>query len=316
MEKKRLIIIDSNSLVYRAYYALPPLTTQRGELINGVYGFLLVFFKAIREFQPEFIVACFDFPAPTFRHKEFKEYKAKRPPIPEDLASQIPKLKEILSAFNVPVLEKEGFEADDLIGTITKKIPKLEKIILSGDLDLLQLVDSQTRVCSLKKGMKETILYDESRVREKYQGLNPSQLTDFKALRGDPSDNIPGAAGIGVKTAIRLLSEFTSLENLYKEIEENSENAQKIKPKLREVLLKNKEQAFLSKRLVQIARDLPLNFEIKKHPWGKYDREKAIGILKELEFESLISRLPQPRSSDDQKKMGQKERVKENLKLL
>jgi len=293
--EKRLIVIDSNSIIHRAYHALPPLTTKKGELVNAVYGFLLVFLKVIREFQPDYIAATFDFPAPTFRHKKYKEYKAKRPPAPEELYLQIPKVKEILKGFSVPIFEKEGFEADDIIGTISHLAPKkqilpgIETIILSGDLDALQLVDSHTKVYALRKGVKDTILYDENLVKEKYQGLTPEQILDFKALRGDPSDNIPGVTGIGEKTALKLIKEFGSLENLYKEL---SDNTKKLKPKLKELLLKYKEQAFLSKELAEIKTNIPINFNLKKCRWGEYDKEKVTQFLKNLEFYSLIERLP------------------------
>ena len=299
-KKKRLIIIDSNSIIHRAYHALPPLTTKKGELVNAVYGFLLVFFKAIREFQPDFVVACFDSPGLTFRHKKFREYKAKRPPMPADIAEQIPKVKEVLKAFNVPIFEKEGFEADDLIGTISRLAPKkqvlpeIETIILSGDLDLLQLVNPQTKVSVLRKGTKEVVLYDEKQVQEKFQGLTPKQLLDFKALKGDPSDNIPGITGIGEKTAIELLLSFDNLENLYQEIEENSEKAKGLKLKLKERLLKYKEQALLSKSLAKIKKDAPIDFNFKKCRWREYNKEKVIKILKGFEFYSLINRLPEP----------------------
>jgi DNA polymerase-1 len=296
--KKCLIIIDSNSLIHRAYHALPPLTTKKGELVNAVYGFLLVFFKAIREFQPDFAAATFDFPAPTFRHKKFKEYKAKRPPAPKELYQQIPKVKEVLKGLNVPVFEKEGFEADDLIGTIARLapkkqiVPKIETIILSGDLDTLQLVDTQTKVYVLRKGVKDVILYDKKMVGEKFQGLKPEQILDFKALRGDPSDNIPGVTGIGEKTAIKLLLEFGGLENLYKEIEENAEKAKELRTKLKDTLLKYKDQAFLSKTLARVEINVPIDFDLKKCQWKEYDREKITKILKNLEFHSLIERLP------------------------
>ena len=312
-EKKRLIVIDSNSIIHRAYHALPPLTTKRGELINAIYGFLLVFLKAIRELQPDFIAACFDFPAPTFRHKKFKAYKAKRPPAPEELYQQIPKVKEILKAFDVPIFEKEGFEADDIIGTIAKKaprkqiMPKIETIILSGDLDTLQLVSPQTKVYSLRKGVKDIVLYDENLVREKFQGLKPEQLLDFKALRGDPSDNIPGVTGIGEKTAVELLSEFGSLESLYKEIEGKSEKAKHLRPKLKETLLEYKDQAFFSKKLAQLEKNMPIDFNLKKCQWGRYNKKKVTQILKNLEFYSLIGKLPMPKK--------QAERIKENLRL-
>ncbi len=298
MEKKRLIIIDSNSIIHRAFHALPPLTTKKGEIVNAIYGFLLVFLKTVHELQPDFIAAVFDFPAPTFRHKKFKEYKAKRPPVPEELYSQIPKIKEILKTFNVQIFEKEGFEADDIIATISysapKKqiIPEIETIILSGDFDTLQMVDKHTKVYSLRKGIKDTVLYDENKVLEKYQGLFPQQLFDFKALRGDPSDNIPGVRGIGEKTALKLLLQFGSLENLYKEIEENSGKAKKLQIKLKELLLKYKEQAFLSQNLAQTEKKVAIDFNFKKCHWGEYDKEKVIKILKEFEFYSLIPRIP------------------------
>jgi DNA polymerase-1 len=314
MEKKKLIIIDSNSIIHRAYHALPPLTTKKGELVNAVYGFLLVFFKAIKDFQPDFVAACFDLPAPTFRHKKYKEYKAKRPPAPEELYQQIPKVKEILENFNVPIFEKEGFEADDIIGTIAhlapkrQVIPEIETIILSGDLDTLQLINPKTKVYSLRKGVKDIILYDSNLVKEKYGGLTPGQLLDFKALKGDPSDNIPGVTGIGEKTAIDLLLKFGSLENLYKEIEENSEKAKEVKPKIRETLLKYKEQAFLSKSLAEIRKDAPLDFNLKKCLWREYNKEKVTQILRKLEFFSLIEKLPT-------KEKNAQEEIQENLRL-
>jgi len=313
VSKKRLIILDCNSIIHRAYHALPPLTTKKGELINAIYGFLLVFLKAIREIQPDFIAACFDFPGPTFRHKKFKEYKAKRPPAPAELYQQIPKVKEFLKRFNVPIFEKKGFEADDLIGTIAqlapKKqiLPKVEIIILSGDLDTLQLINPQTKVYSLKKGVKDVVLYDEKSVKEKFLGLKPEQLLDFKALRGDPSDNIPGVYGIGEKTAIELLLKFGGLENLYKEIEEKSDRAKKLSPKLKEILLKDKEQAFLSKSLAQIKKNVPIDFNFKKCQWEEYNKEKTTKLLKDFEFYSLIEKLPISAKQD--------EKFQENLKL-
>jgi len=298
-DKKQLIIIDSNSIIHRAYHALPPLTTKKGELVNAVYGFLLVFFKAIKDFQPDFIVACFDFPAPTFRHKKYKEYKAKRPPAPEELYKQIPITKEILKTFRVPIFEKEGYEADDIIGTVAQLapkqqvLPKIETVILSGDLDTLQLINPQTKVYSLKKGVKEIILYDERQVQEKFRGLIPDQILDFKALKGDTSDNIPGITGIGEKTAIALLLKFGSLDNLYQEIKKNTKKAQKLSPKLKEILLKYKEQAFFSKSLAEIKKNAPIDFNLAKCQWGKYDKEGATQIFKKLEFYSLIKRLPE-----------------------
>jgi len=298
-QKKKLIIIDSNSVLHRAYHALPSLTTKKGEVVNALYGFLLVFFKVIKEFRPEYIVACFDFPAPTFRHKEFKDYKAKRPPTPPDLKEQIPKIKDVLKVFNVPIFEKEGFEADDLIGTIAylakekKEFVETEAIIISGDLDLLQLVDSQTKVFLLRKGVKDTVLYDEEKVKEKYSGLKPEQISDFKALKGDSSDNLSGIVGIGEKTTIDLLKKFENLENLFKEIEQQSKKAKELSPKLKILLSKEKEKAFFFKTLTEIEKNIPLDFNQEKCRWKEYDKEKATKVLEDFEFHSLIKRLPE-----------------------
>jgi DNA polymerase-1 len=286
---ERLLILDANSILHRVYHALPPLTTKKGELVNAIYGFLLVLFKVIKEFRPNYVCACFDFPAKTFRHEKFKEYKAQRPPCPKDLASQIPKLKEILNAFKIPFFEKEGYEADDLIGTIVSKCQGLEKIIVSGDLDNLQLVSKETKVFVLS-GVKKSILYDEKEVEKKYQGLKPEQIPDFKALVGDPSDNIPGVPGIGEKTAIKLLLKFKNLEKLYEEVKKNSKN---ILPdfKLKEILLKYENRIFSSKLLTQIKRDVPIEFDLKEFRWGKYDDKQIIQVFREYEFNSLIKRL-------------------------
>jgi len=292
---ERLLILDANSILHRVYHALPPLTTKKGELVNAVYGFLLVLFRVIKEFQPDYLCACFDFPAKTFRHEKFKEYKAQRPPCPKDLASQIPKLKEILKAFKIPIFEKEGFEADDLIGTIVSKTQGLEKIIVSGDLDNLQLVSKETNVFVLSS-VKKSILYDQKEVEKKYRGLKPEQIPDFKALVGDPSDNVPGVLGIGEKTAIELLLEFKNLENLYREIEMGSKMAKKIKAKIRERLLKYKKRAFFSKSLVQIKKDVAIDFDLKKCRWGEYDKKVVISTLKNFEFFSLIEKLPDPKN--------------------
>ncbi|MBU4481758.1 hypothetical protein KKH59_05645 [Patescibacteria group bacterium] len=342
---KRLIIIDSNSVIHRAFHALPPLTTKKGELVNAVYGFLLVFFKAIKEFQPDYIAACFDMPGPTFRHKKYKEYKANRPPTPKELNNQIPKVKEILEGFNVPVFEKQGFEADDIIGTLALRAAKfsrpegarlappaggaakIKNIIISGDLDLLQLVDEQTEVYILRKGVKDTVLYDENLVKEKYGGLTSEQLLDFKALRGDPSDNIPGVKGVGEKTAVDLLLKFGSLENIYKEIGKNSEASEKapkeskhptgqaktIKPKLKEALLKYKEQAFLSKDLARIEENVPVDFNLAKCQWKDYNKEKVTKILKDFEFYSLIERLKNFDTSQENDKIKQTNPRTKNL---
>lgn len=283
-EKEKFLIIDANSVIHRAYHALPPLTTKKGEAVGAVYGFLLVFFRVVREFRPDFLAACFDTPSPTFRHQRFAEYKAKRPPTAEDIRSQMPVVKTILEAFNAPILEKDGFEADDLIATLADSAG-MENIILSGDSDLLQLVNQRTKVYLLRKGVKDVVLYDERLTGEKLQGLKPGQLVDFKALRGDPSDNIPGVPGIGEKTATDLVLEFGGLEGIYN-------NLPLIASKVRGKLVQNKNQAFLSRSLAEVRRDVPLDFKIEKARWGRYDREKITNLLRGLEFFSLVERIP------------------------
>jgi DNA polymerase-1 len=309
---KRFLIIDSNSIIHRAFHALPPLATSQGEVVNAVYGFLLVFFKAIKDFQPDFIAAAFDVPGPTFRHKKYQAYKAKRPKAPDELYQQIPKVKEVLTVFRVPFYEAPGFEADDVIGTLAtlapkkQAIPPLETIIVSGDADALQLVNSKTKVYLLRKGVKDIVLYDESLTREKFQGLSPEQILDFKSLRGDASDNIPGVTGIGEKTAIKLLLQFGNLANIYEEWpEEKDAKAKGFSSGLRETLLKYKEQAFISLELARIDRAVPLDFNLPDCLFGKYDKAVAEQLLKRFNFNSLLNRLPESNHS----------KIGENLKL-
>ena len=283
-EKSRLIIIDSNSVIHRAFHALPPLTTKGGEVVGAVYGFLLVFLKAIKEFQPDFVAACFDVKGPTFRHEKYIQYKAQRPKAPPELYLQIPMVKDVLKNFGVLVYEKQGFEGDDLIGTIAK-LSSVETIIISGDSDNLQLVDDKTRVYSLRKGVKDTVLYDTALVIEKYQGLKPKQLIDYRALRGDPTDNIPGVKGVGEKTATDLLQRFGTLENIYQKLDE-------IKPKTKELLVKSKEDALMSKDLATIDQDVPMDFNLQDCSWNNYDKAKATQSMESFGFHSLIPRLP------------------------
>src|SRR3989344_1831352 len=201
---KKLLIIDGHSLLYRAFHALPPLSNKNGQPTNAVYGFLLILFKAIKDLKANYIVAFFDTKKTTFLHEQFEEYKIHRAPISERIISQMPIMKKVLEALGVPIFEKEGFEADDLIATIAKKTKnECEVYILSGDLDNLQLVDEKIKVYTLGKGIKDTVLYDKERVVGRF-GVTPEQMNDFKALTGDNSDNVPGVPGIGKTTAADL----------------------------------------------------------------------------------------------------------------
>jgi DNA polymerase-1 len=291
MEKDRLLIIDSNALLHRAFHALPPLKTQSGEQTGAIYGFLLAFFKAIKDLDPKYVVACFDTKAPTFRHIKFKDYKAQRPKTPDEIILQLPKTKEILKEFDVPVFAKEGFEADDLIATITRKIlensQNIDVYILSGDLDNIQLVNDRVYVYTLGKGIKDTVTYDRDKVFERFS-IRPEQMVDFKALVGDSSDNIPGVPGIGQKTAADLLQKFNSLESIYKEIGGDDS----VKSRVKEIILKYREEAFLAKELVKMKDDVDIDFNIKDCYFGNFESNKIIEILTRFEFHTLISRLP------------------------
>ena len=287
--EKKLIIIDSSALLYRAFHALPPLTNKNGQATGAAYGFLLILFKAIKDLRANYIVACFDTPKPTFRHEKFDDYKAHRPKTPDDIISQIPIIKEVLKSFNIPIFEKEGFEADDLIATIAKKNEAYAQIyILSGDLDNLQLVDEKIKVYTLGKGIKDAVLYDENKVVERF-GVSPLQMNDFKALTGDSSDNIPGVPGIGKTTAADLIQRFGSVKNLYDEL---STDTAVVKPKIKEALKQNKESAFLSLQLVETVKDLELDFNLENCKFTTFDQEKVKTIFNNMGFTSLIDRLP------------------------
>jgi DNA polymerase I len=295
---KKLILIDSNALIHRSFHAIPPLTTRSGELVNAVYGFSSILLRVINELKPDYIVAAFDLAAPTFRHIEYKEYKATRPKTPDELYKQIPRAKEILKALNIPVLEKEGFEADDVIGTMAKRIGKdgVEVLIITGDLDTLQLIDKNIRIYTPKKGLSDTVIYGEKEVEDRY-GLKVSQMIDYKALRGDPSDNIPGVRGIGEKGACNLLKEFGTLENLYEKLDTLTDKQIVDSPSLSkgvvEKLKTNKQMAFFSKKLSTIHLKVPLKITLKELDWQrKYDIDKIKALFNELNFQTLIKRLP------------------------
>ncbi|MFA6193960.1 MAG: DNA polymerase I [Parcubacteria group bacterium] len=287
-EKKKLILIDSNALIHRAYHAIPPLTTKKGELVNAVYGYTSVLLNVLARFKPEYIVAAFDLKEPTFRHKEFKDYKATRAKAPDDLYAQIPRVKELVRAFNIPIAEKEGYEADDLLATFARKTEKLhpdvEVIVVTGDLDTLQLVNGKIKVFALRRGMSDSVLYDEKAIFERY-GLKPDQMIDYKGLRGDPSDNLPGVKGVGEKTAIELLKKYKTIEGVY-------QNLSEIKEGVRKKLEKDKLQAFFSKKLARLVEDVPVNFDLEKARTEDFSRVKVINLFREMEFFSLLRRLP------------------------
>ncbi len=316
--KKKLMILDGNALIHRSFHALPPtLTTKKGEMVNAVYGFTAVLLKAIREFRPDYIALTLDRAAPTFRHKEYKEYKATRVKAPDELYGQIPRVKEIAQTFNIPIYEQDGFEADDLIGTISRTVDgNVEKIIVTGDLDTLQLINEHTKVYTMKRGLTDAVLYDEKAVKQRY-GLKPEQMIDFKALRGDPSDNIPGVRGIGEKTAVELLKDFKTLDNVYKNI-----NSEKIKNRVRDLLKQHKEDALMSKKLAAIDCAVKINFKLEEARFSGFDREKTVRLFSELEFKSLLPRLQsisikqQGNKSKEHREVSIANKFERNIKLF
>ena len=287
---KKLVIIDSYALVHRSYHALPPLTSPNGVLVNGVYGFMLFFLKMIDDLKPDYIVATFDMAAPTFRHKEYKKYKAKRVKMPDNFYEQIQIVKNLLQSFNVPILEKEGYEADDIIGSIIEKLKNknIQSFIVTGDLDTLQLISDKVFVYTLRRGIQDRVTYDKEKVFERFE-LKPEQLIDWKALRGDPSDNVPGVPSIGEKTAGTLIKEFGTLENLYKKIKDGEKI--KVSPRILEKLKNNEDQAYFSRHLVTIQKDVKIKFDLEKAKLDPPPKDKLISLLNELGFRSLIPRI-------------------------
>lgn len=286
--EKNLLIIDGHSLLYRAFHALPPLSNKNGQLTNAVYGFLLILFKAIKDLEANYVVACFDTKKPTFRHEQFEEYKAGRAPMPDGIRSQIPIMKDVLKALNVPMFEKEGFEADDLVATIaTKNQHNVKVFILSGDLDNLQLVNENIKLYTMGNGIKESVIYDAARVVERF-GVRPDQMNEFKALTGDNSDNIPGVPGIGKTTAADLIQRFGSIKNLYEEL---ATDTAVLKPKIKEALKENKEGAFLSLKLVDTDKNVPIDFNLDACAFGSFDPKKVSQVFAELNFTTLMDRL-------------------------
>jgi len=257
MTKERMLVLDSNSLMNRAFYALPPLTNNEGLHTNAVFGFTTMLLKMKEEIKPDYIVAAFDRKAPTFRHNEYKDYKAGRKKMPEELAEQFPVIKDLLNKLSINIFEIDGFEADDLIGTLAVYAEKndIEVYIVTGDRDALQLASDNIKVVITKKGITEKEIYDKNRMIEDY-GVTPKQFIDVKGLMGDASDNIPGVPGIGEKTAFKLIKEYGSIENVLSNI--NSINGKKIKENLTEY----SEQAVFSKRLATIITDVPVEMDL------------------------------------------------------
>lgn len=293
---KTLVILDAHAIIHRAYHALPPFTSPKGEPTGAVYGLASMLLRIIRELKPNYIAAAFDLPHPTFRHIAYEQYKAKRPEAAKELVAQFARSRELVGLFGIPIYDKSGFEADDIIGTIVeklKKAPGLKIIIASGDLDTLQLVDDEKVVVyTLRKGIQDTLFYNEEEVKKRF-GFNPKLLPDFKGLKGDPSDNIIGIAGIGDKTASALIQKFGGLENILGLAKRNPEKLKNagIKDRITELLKTKEEDALFSRELAVIKKDVPIEFALKKCAFRGFDRPKLEALFRELGFMSLLARL-------------------------
>ncbi len=286
-EKQDLVLIDGNAILHRAYHALPPLTTRNGELVNAVYGFATMLLKILQEMQPKYLAVAFDTPKPNFRHQEYVGYQAHRPRVDAELTSQIERVLELVSAFNIPIFSVEGYEADDVIGTLARQASqeKVEEVIIvTGDRDLMQLVSDKIKLFMPTRGLSEGQLVGEKEVVEK-MGVPPKQIVDYKGLVGDQSDNYPGVPGIGPKTAVELLQQFGTIEGIYEKLGEVG--SERVVKKLTE----GAESATLSKKLATILKDVPITLDLEKCLARDYDKKKVVGFFKELGFRSLVNRL-------------------------
>jgi len=290
MQEPLLVLFDGNALIHRAFHALPPFTVRKtGEMIGAVYGFAQMLLKVISELKPTHCVIAFDKKGPTFRHQLFDQYKAHRPPTPVELVNQIGRVRQMVEAFSIPIFELDGYEADDVLGTLSHQASeqKIDTIIVTGDADIMQLVLPRVKVLYPKPGrsFSDTVLYDEAAVSQRY-GVGPEHIADLKGLMGDPSDNIPGVPGIGEKTATKLIQQFGTIEQIYEHLDEVAP------PKTQTLLRENEDIARQSKGLATIITQAPVTLDLDESKVTQYDRNRVSELFRELEFTSLLSRLP------------------------
>lgn len=296
-QRQKLVLLDSHAIIHRAYHALPEFMNSKGEPTGAIYGLATMLFKIITELRPDHIIACYDLPKKTFRHEAYEGYKAGRAKADESLVAQLISSREFFKALSIPIYESEGFEADDLLGTISEQLKnkkdQVEVVIASGDMDTLQLVKgNDVVVYTLKKGINDTILYNEKKVVERF-GFAPENLPDYKGLRGDPSDNIIGIKGIGEKTATVLISQYGTIEKIYEALEKNEDEVKElgISDRVITLLKEGKEEAMFSKTLATIRLDAPIKFSIPNNDWqSTVDKEKVADFFREMEFKSLQGR--------------------------
>lgn len=326
-----LVLVDGNAVLHRAYHALPPLTTKSGQLVNAVYGFTSMLMRVVNELQPQYLIVCFDRPTPTFRQTIYVAYQHKRPKTDEELVGQIELVHELVRAMNIPIYEKDGFEADDVIGTLAtqatsdirilgdydikkkkgknkkahnipvSQYPNINVIIVTGDRDLLQLVNEKISVYMMTKGLSESAMYDAKTVQEKF-GIKPAQIIDYKALIGDSSDNYAGVPGIGPKTASGLIKKFGNLDNIYQKLQQVK------KEKLINLLKEGKESAYLAQQLASIVTKAPVRLNLKEAKLPDLASEKSLAMLEKLEFYSLVKRLT-GKNGEEQKPQSKNEQL-------
>ncbi len=315
--KKRLVLLDAHAIIHRAYHALPDFASSKGEPTGALFGLSTMLMKIIQELNPDYIAACFDLPKPTNRHEVFADYKAGRKKTDDELAHQLERSRDVFKAFGVPMYDSEGFEADDVLGTIVEQLKKkpVEIVIASGDMDTLQLIErDRVLVYTLRKGIQDTILYDEDAVQERF-GFPSDQLPDYKGLRGDPSDNIPGIRGIGEKTATILIQKFGTLEKMYAALEKDDAalTSLGLTPRISNLIAEGKDEAFFSKMLATIRRDAPINYELPKAVWrDTLNIDAMLSLFAELEFRSLGDRVRKIFSVSDEKETEEAEHIDEH----
>lgn len=296
-QKKILVLLDAHAILHRAYHALPDFSSPSGEPTGALYGVVAMLLKIVEELKPDYIAACYDLPEPTYRHEAYEDYKAGRKKTDDDLVKQIDRSRDIFKAFGIRIFEHAGFEADDMLGTIAHQLKDekdMQVVIASGDMDTLQCVDKKrVQVYTLKKGIKDTIMYDEAAVKERF-GFPPKLVPDYKGLRGDPSDNIPGIPGIGEKTATTLITEFGGINDIYKKLKKSEEQflEKGIKPRIINLLKEHEEDAEFSKMLATIRIDAPVTFTVPEETWKeKLDSDVIMNLFSELGFRTLAARV-------------------------
>lgn len=308
---ERFIIIDGNAILHRAFHAIPPFKTSSGKLVNAVYGFASMLIKLRDGFKPSYMAVTFDLPKPTFRKKIYKEYQIKRPKMDEGLVSQVELVKDLVRVLGIPIYEQEGYEADDVIGTLVfqagdqKMEQNLETIIITGDRDILQLINEKVKVYMPTKGITEAVLYDREKVKEKF-GILPALIPDYKGLVGDQSDNYPGVEGIGPKTAEKLLTQFGSFPHIY-------DCLSKIKEEIKVKLLRGRKEGEISYKLATIIKDAPVVLNLEECKTKDINNPAVIKFLEKMEFMSLIRRLNRQQDGDSKKQLLDNKNAKRKI---